>query len=225
MRCFINFCSDINLVTYVGYAPVNSLNNKQTVSGITFLYGSNINTINLSTGTIVGGSINVSSIQTRTVSTNSLLVSTINRKLYPYTSTLTIPASTFSYNASATQSATVPYVLYSNVAFPNAGWFSLSQKAIFTRASGTSDTHQSVLYSPGAFISTPSIKDGYDMLPYTNQNNNSTYTTLTTQLYISSTQLNRNIILYNGTTNNFVGNLFLDRLNVSYTPSFGNVPE
>ena len=189
------------------------------------------NTQSLNTNFNVGWSnavitnIIATNISTLSTTTNVLSVSTINRKLYPYTSTLTIPASTFSYAASNTQSATVPYVLYSNVAFPNAGWFSLSQKAIFTRASGTSDTHQSVLYSPGAFISTPSIKDGYATLPYTNQNNSSTFTTLTTQIYISSTQLNRNIILYNGTTNNFVGNLFLDRLNVSYTPSFGNVPE
>ena len=159
------------------------------------------------------------------LSTQNVMVSSINNKLYPYTSTLNIPPSTFSYAASNTQSATVPYVLYSNVAFPNAGWYTLSQKAIFTRASGTSDTHQSVLYTPGAFISTPSQKDGYATLPYVNQNNNSTFTTLTTQLYISSTQLNRNIILYNGTNNNFVGNLFLDSLNVSYTPSFGIRPE
>jgi hypothetical protein len=159
------------------------------------------------------------------VSTQNVFVSTINRKLYPYTSTLNTPPSTFSYAASNTRSSTVPYVLYSNVAFPNAGWFSLSQKAIFTRASGGSDTHQSILYTPGAFISTPSQKDGYATLPYLNENNSSTFTTLTTQLYISSTQLNRNIILYNGTNNNFVGNLFLDSLNITYTPSQGINPE
>jgi hypothetical protein len=159
------------------------------------------------------------------ISTNSLFVSSINNKLYPYTSTLNAPPSTFSYAASNTQSRTIPFVLYSNVAFPNAGWFNISQKAIFTRASGASDTHQSILYTPGAFISTPSIIDGYSTLPYLNENNNSTFTTLTTDIYISSTQLNRNIILYNDTNNNFQGRLFMDRLVVTYNPSRGFNPE
>jgi hypothetical protein len=159
------------------------------------------------------------------VSTQNIFVSSINNKQYPYTSTLNTPPSTFSYSASNTQSRTVPYVLYSNVAFPNTGWFNISQKAIFTRASGASDTHQSILYTPGAFISTPSIVDGYDTLPYLNQNNSSTFTTLTTELYISTTQLNRNIILYNDTNNNFVGNLFMDRLVATYNPSRGINPE
>jgi len=187
--------------------------------------------LNLSTNSIVGVTgvssifISTNTLKANNISTNSLFVSSINAKQYPYTSTLNAPPSTFSYAASNTQSRTVPYVLYSNVAFPNAGWFNVSQKAIFTRASGTSDTHQSVFYTPGAFISTPSIKDGYATLPYTNQNNNSTFTTLTTELYISSTQLNRNITLYNDTNNNFVGNLFMDRLVATYNPSRGINPE
>jgi hypothetical protein len=187
--------------------------------------------LNLSTNSIIGVNgissifVSTNTLKANNISTNSLFVSSINAKQYPYTSTLNAPPSTFSYAASNTQSRTVPYVLYSNVAFPNAGWFNVSQKAIFTRASGTSDTHQSVLYTPGAFISTPSIKDGYASLPYTNQNNNSTFTTLTTELYISSTQLNRNIILYNDTNNNFVGNLFMDRLVATYNPSRGINPE
>jgi len=187
--------------------------------------------LNLSTNSIIGVTgvssifVSTNTLKANLISTNSLFVSSINNKQYPYTSTLNAPPSTFSYAASNTQSRTVPYVLYSNVAFPNAGWFNVSQKAIFTRASGTSDTHQSVFYTPGAFISTPSIKDGYASLPYTNQNNNSTFTTLTTELYISSTQLNRNITLYNDTNNNFVGNLFLDRLVATYNPSRGINPE
>jgi hypothetical protein len=183
--------------------PLNMCNNY--ISNVTNLYASTISTTSLNT--------------------SNISVSSINFKQYPYTSTLNAPPSTFSYAASNTQSRTIPYVLYSNVAFPNAGWFNVSQKAIFTRASGTSDTHQSVFYTPGAFISTPSIKDGYASLPYTNQNNNSTFTTLTTELYISSSQLNRNITLYNDTNNNFVGNLFMDRLVATYNPSRGINPE
>jgi hypothetical protein len=187
--------------------------------------------LNLSNNSIVGVNgissilISTNTLKANLISTNSLFVSSVNAKQYPYTSTLNAPPSTFSYAASNTQSRTVPFVLYSNVAFPNAGWYNVSQKAIFTRTSGTSDVHQSVLYTPGAFISTPSIKDGYATLPYVNQNFNSTFTTLTTEIFVSTTQLNRNIIIYNDTNNNFVGNLFMDRLVATYNPSRGLNPE
>jgi hypothetical protein len=195
----VNSAPNITISSDVSMASKNIKN----ITGLSSIY--------LSTGTI----------RANLISTNNLFVSSINNKQYPYTSTLNAPPSTFSYAASNTQSRTVPYNLYQNVTFPNAGWFNVSQKAIFTRASGTADTHQSILYTPGAFISTPSIKDGYAALPYTNQNNSSTFTTLTTELYISTTQLNRNIVLYNDTNNNFVGNLFMDRLVATYNPSRG----
>jgi len=227
---------NINMSTSVLYAGAVQSSNVYTPN-LYGLYGTS-NPINMnanlnmsSVNSIVGVnelfciSVSTNTIKANNISTNNLIVSTINNKLYPYTSTLNAPPSTFSYAASNTQSRTVPYVLYSNVAFPNAGWFNVSQKAIFTRASGTSDTHQSVLYTPGAFISTPSIVDGYSTLPYLNQNNSSTFTTLTTDIYISSTQLNRNIILYNDTNNGFQGRLFMDRLVVTYNPSRGINPE
>jgi hypothetical protein len=202
----------------VNAATINT-NSAPNITMTSDLKMSNNNIINITGLSSIYLSTNV--IKANLISTNSLFVSSINNKQYPYTSTLNTPPSTFSYAASNTQSRTVPYVLYSNVTFPNAGWFNVSQKAIFTRASGTADTHQSILYTPGAFISTPSIKDGYAALPYTNQNNNSTFTTLTTEIYVSTTQLNRNIIIYNDTNNNFVGNLFMDRLVATYNPSRG----
>jgi len=156
------------------------------------------------------------------VSSQSLIVSTINRKLYPYTSTLNIPFSSFSITGSQ---AGTPILLYSNVQFLNQGFHRISQKSILSKNSGgnSADIHGNIFYTVGAFPSTPSITDGYSALPFVNQDNASTFTTLMTEFYVS-TPTTRNILYYDSTANNYTARLYLGSLFDSVTPDFGLNP-
>ena len=157
------------------------------------------------------------------VSTQNVFVSTINRKLYPYTSTLNIPFSSFSITGNQ---AGTPILLYSNVEFLNQGFHCISQKAILSKNTGGSsaDIHANIFYTVGAFPSTPSITDGYSALPFVNQDNASTFTTLMTEFYVS-TPTTRNILYYDSTANNYTARLYLGTLFDTYTPQTGINPE
>ena len=156
------------------------------------------------------------------ISSQSLIVSTINRKLYPYTSTLNIPHSSFSITGSQ---AGTPILLYSNVQFLNQGFHRISQKAILSKNSGGSsqDIHGNIFYTVGSFPSTPSITDGYSALAYANQDNASTFTTLMTEFYVS-TPTTRNILYYDSTANNYTARLYLGTLFDTFSPDLGNNP-
>ena len=157
------------------------------------------------------------------VSSQSLIVSTINRKLYPYTSTLNIPHSTFSITGNQ---AGTPILLYSNVQFLNQGFHRISQKSILSKNTGGSsaDIHGNIFYTVGSFPSTPSITDGYSALPFVNQDNASTFTTLMTEFYVS-TPTTRNILYYDATANNYTARLYMGTLFDTYTPQTGINPE
>lgn len=152
-----------------------------------------------------------------------MFVSSINNKLYPYTSTLNIPFSTF--RITGTQ-ATTPIVLYSNVDFRTQGFHRLTQKAILSKNTGgtSADLHANIFYSVGTFPSTPSITDGYSSLPYINQDGRSSFTTCVTEFFVS-TPTTRNICYYDSAGNNYSASLFMGTLFDSYTPSFGINPE
>jgi len=156
------------------------------------------------------------------LSTQNVMVSSINNKLYPYTSTLNIPFSSFAINGNA---AGTPILLYSNVDFRTQGFHRISQKAILSKNSGGSsaDIHANIFYSVGAFPSTPSITDGYSALPMVNQDNASTFTTLYTEFYVS-TPTTRSIYYYDSTANNYTSRLYMGTLFDTFTPDLGNNP-
>ena len=154
-----------------------------------------------------------------TLSTLNQTVSSINRKLYPFFSTLNVPASTFSINGT---SANTPIVLYSNVAFPNTGLWKLSHKSILSKNPGgtSADLHGNILYTQGSFPSTFSLLDGYSALPTVNQDGVSSFTTLNTNVLISSITT-RNISYYDATANNYTARLYMGNLVAEYVPPFG----
>jgi hypothetical protein len=156
------------------------------------------------------------------VSTQNVFVSSINNKLYPYTSTLNIPFSSFSITGNQ---AGTPILLYSNVNFRTQGFHRISQKAILSKNTGgtSADIHANIFYTVGAFPSTPSITDGYSALPFVNQDNASTFTTLMTEFYVSS-PTTRSIYYYDSTANNYTSRLYLGTLFDSVTPDLGNNP-
>ena len=78
-----------------------------------------------------------------------------------------------------------------------------------------------IFYTQGTFPSTPShLLDGYSALPYINENNYSTFTTLNTMVSISSITT-RNICYYDSTGNTYGANLYMGNLVVEYCPTSG----
>lgn len=173
--------------------------------------------------TILASTIQINNTQ---LNTSNITLSSINRKLYPYASTLGIPASTFTLSGTVANSITNPLVLYSNVRFPHAGFFNISQSAIFSRTSATTNVPQaSIFYTPGIYPSTISNVDGYASLPYLGNANASTFTTLAETLYISTTQFTRNIIYSDPTGNAYTANLFMSPITLQYIPNNSLNPE
>ena len=215
------------------FINVSSLN-ANTVTSVTGNVSSfTTNALTIGTG---GGFINIPFIQSVLVSTiqmnntqlntSNITLSSINRKLYPYASTLNIPASTFSLVGTAANNIAVPLVLYSNVAFPHAGFFNITQSAIFSRTVASINVPQaSIFYTPGIYPSTLNNVDGYASLPYLGNTNVSSFTTLAETLYVSSTQLTRNIIYSDPTGNAYTANLFMSPITVQYIPNNTFNPE
>ena len=152
------------------------------------------------------------------VSAPQMMVSSINNKMVPFWSTLNIPPSSFNITGN-----TNPYILYSNVQFPYTGMWNLSQRAILSKLTGgnSADLHGSIGWARGQFVSTIGLYDGTSVLPYVNQDNFSSPTTLMTQLYVSSGATTRNIIYTDATLNNYTANLYLDTPVIEYVPSLG----
>jgi hypothetical protein len=214
----------------------------QVVSSITMNtgFGTTLSMSTVTTNALTigagGGFINIpfiqsvltSSIQINTsqLNTSNITVSTINRKLYSYASTIGIPASTFTLSGVLANNITAPLVLYSNVAFPHAGFFNITQSAIFSRTNASANVPQaSIFYTPGIYPSTVSNVDGYASLPYLGNVNASTFTTLAETLYISTTQLTRNIIYSDPTGNAYSANLFMSPITLQYIPNNTLNPE
>ena len=212
---------------------VSSLNANAVTSVTGTVSSFTTNALTIGTG---GGFISIPFIQSVLVSsiqmnntqlnTSNVALSSINRKLYTYTSTLGLPASTFSLSGAAANNITSPLVLYSNVAFPHAGFFNFSQSAIFSRTNDTVNVPQaSIFYTPGIYPSTLSNVDAYGSLPYLGNANASSFTTLSEILYVSTTQLTRNIIYSDPTGNTYTANLFMSPITLQYIPNNSLNPE
>jgi hypothetical protein len=203
----------------VNYLDVNSISTNLISTGSLFARSTFTSVIQPSLD--AGAFSNIVRIQGN-LSTQNLMVSTINRKLYPYTSTLNIPHSSFSITGNQ---AGTPILLYSNVQFLNQGFHRISQKAILSKNSGGSsqDIHANIFYTVGAFPSTPSITDGYSALPYINDDSRSTFTTLMTEFYVS-TPTTRSIYYYDSAAKNYTSRLYMGTLFDTFTPDLGNNP-
>jgi len=203
----------------VNYLDVNSISTNLISTGSLFARSTFTSVIQPSLD--AGAFSNIVRIQGN-LSTQNLMVSTINRKLYPYTSTLNIPFSTFSITGNQ---AGTPILLYRNVEFLNQGFHRISQKAILSKNSGgnSQDIHANIFYTVGAFPSTPSITDGYSALPYVNDDSRSTFTTLMTEFYVS-TPTTRSIYYYDSAAKNYTSRLYMGTLFDTFTPDLGNNP-
>jgi hypothetical protein len=85
---------------------------------------------------------------------------------------------------------------------------------------GTSaDIHGSLYYSRGKYSSSIGLYDGDYNIPYTNENNVSSPTTLFTSVYVSSGYMTRNISYMDKSANNYTANIFLDTPIIQYIPS------
>jgi hypothetical protein len=195
----------------------------QATRNLGVIAGSNLS-LNSSCNTVIGATdkIIVSAPETEILNNaiiNSINVSSINKKLYPYTSTLNIPFSSFSITGNQ---AGTPIVLYSNVEFLNEGFHRISQKCILSKNSGgtSQDIHANIFYTVGTFPSTPTITEGYSALGYVNTIGRSTFTTLMTEFYVS-TPTTRNICYYDSVANSYTARLYMGTLFDTYTPSFG----
>jgi hypothetical protein len=197
----------------IGNAPTNSFQGG-------WFNTLNVQTIQANTTATIG--INSTVRVLGTLSTQNQMVSSINLKQFPYTSTLNIPHSSFSITGNQ---AGTPILLYSNVQFLNQGFHRISQKAILSKNSGGSsqDIHANIFYTVGAFPSTPSITDGYSALPFVNQDNASTFTTLMTEFYVS-TPTTRSIYYYDSAAKNYTSRLYMGTLFDTFTPDLGNNP-
>jgi hypothetical protein len=202
----------------LGNAPINSYQQ---------VWGNTIFTNTIQSNTLATTGINSAVQVLGTLSTQNINVSTINRKLHPYASTLgNVPASTFRLSGTAANVITNPLVLYSNVNFPHAGFFNITQSAIFSRTNATTNVPQaSIFYTPGIYPSTISNVDGYSSLPFLGNANASSFTTLAETIYISSTQLRRNIIYSDPTGNAYTANLFMSPITLQYIPNNSLNPE
>ena len=160
------------------------------------------------------------------VSTQNVMVSSINNKLYPYTSTLNsfLPPNTVSTYTISGTSATTPIILVPNIRFPILGNYLISNKNTITKASGGvgAEPYGSLCVSRGLFPSTFATQDGFNLIPYMNALNVSSFNTFTTSVSITDpTQMTRNLTYYDQSGHNYILNMALADIRLRYLPTQG----
>lgn len=151
-----------------------------------------------------------------TITTSSITVNAINGYPYPWTSTLANSASSFTVDGSI---ATTPQLL-GQITFPYPGDYFITQKVAFTKLTGGSsqDCHGClILDGPAIFPTFPSGDTGLAALPFINNNSASTFTTLVSNINLTST-LTKNIYYYDATGNNYTASLETDLVVLHYNP-------
>ena len=157
-----------------------------------------------------------------TISTTNINTSTINQKRVPFTSTLNMPTSTFRVNGRVANNITAPIVLYSNVQFPCSGWFNIFHHTTFNMSSSASTLQMaSINYNVGIYPSTFRQVDGSVAVPSIPYSTFSTFTTLQTKIYVSTTQLTRNIIYTDPTGGFYQNRIGMKPIVVEYIPTDG----
>lgn len=168
-------------------------------------------TLNVSSAVMSGSNLNIS-----TITTSSIITSAVNGYPYPWTSTLAGSASSFVVDGTT---ATTPQLL-GQITFPYAGDYFITQKVAFTKLTGGSaqDCHGClILDGPAVFPTFPSGDTGLAALPYINENSASTFTTLVSNINLTST-LTKNIYYFDSTGNNYTASLETDLVVIHYNP-------
>ena len=178
--------------------PYSSIKGVSTING---------NPLSLFQNSNIFSTISVSSI------TN---VSTVNGNHLPWTSTLGVGA----FNSSITgNTAGTPILLYSSISFPYPGQYSLFQKALIVKVTGGSgqDVHANMLYDGGA-PDINNVQEGIATLPFVNNIALSSFTTLTTSFYVSSTALNKSIYYFDYGAANYTAKVYASNPIIQYLP-------
>ena len=155
-------------------------------------------------------------IRAPVLSTQSLNVSTVNGYPLPWVSTYQGSASTFIVDGTA---STTPQLI-GQISFPYEGDYFITQKVAFTKVTGGSaqDCHGVLILNDTAALPTfPGGEYAMAALPYINENNASSFTTLVSNIGLVST-LTKNIYYYDATGNNYTASLDTDLVVIHYTP-------
>ena len=107
-----------------------------------------------------------------------------------------------------------PVQLFSTIRFPQEGWYNISFPGAWTRVTGVGgqDTHACVGISSITGTS-------WFALPFVNENLASTFLTLNTATYASTTRLTKNIVFMDKSVNTYTGSLVLGNPTIQYIPT------
>jgi hypothetical protein len=104
--------------------------------------------------------------------------------------------------------------LFSTIRFPTQGWYNVGIDAAWTRATGAAgqDTHACVGLSSITGTS-------WSSLPFVNENLASSFTTLNTTTFVSTTRLTKNIVFMDKGNNTYTASLVLGNPRIQYIPT------
>ena len=123
------------------------------------------------------------------------------------------PSGLSSFSVSGAASGN-PVQLFSTIRFPSEGWYNVSMDGAWTRATGNSgqDTH--------ACVGISSITGtNWMALPFVNENLASTFLTLNTTTFASTTRLTKNIVFMDKSVNTYTASLVLNNPRIQYIPT------
>ena len=225
----ISFTSDSVLnVSSLGAVNINAAGsgsdvNISNVGEISFdLAGvraiTNISTIN---GEPYGSpNLVVSTLTAETVSTASLEVSSINGSALPFDLPWTSTLGTGGFTSSLTGTNITTPVLVASISFPQPGNYTIYQKisAVKTAGGANQDVHMNILYGD-ANVGVSDVYEGIGSVPYMNEQNVSTLTTLVANAQVSSINDTKNIYVFDQSNNNYTVDLVAANPVISYNPA------
>ena len=220
---FGSLCNFNTVLGSVGtFATLNTATiNTNSAPNITVT--SDINMSNKTIKNITGLSsiyISTGTLRVSVASTNSLFVSSINNKRYVCRSTIGAPYFPSSFTLDG--SITTPILLISSLNFFNGlGTYDLTQRMVFTKLTGSVDAYGSILVHSTNTLLAPDSNSGYGQIPFVNDNNHSTFTTLHTSVNIGGNSQQRQYKYLDTTGGIYTGRLYLDKPTITYVPSVG----
>lgn len=149
------------------------------------------------------------------INVKNINLSSVNGYPYPWTSTLGNIVSTYTIQGNT---ATTPKLL-GYITFPYEGDYFITQKVAFTKLTGgpVQDCHGMLIANGGSIPTFPGAGFGMGALPYINENRASTFTTLVSNILVSS-PLKKGIYYYDATGNNYTASLISDIPVIHYNP-------
>jgi hypothetical protein len=162
----------------------------------------------------------VSTLTAETVSTASLEVSSINGSALPFDLPWTSTLGTGGFTSSLTGTNITTPVLVASITFPQPGNYTIYQKlsAVKTAGAGGQDVHMNILYGD-ANVGVSDVYEGIGSVPYINEQNVSTLTTLVANAQVSSINDIKNIYVFDQSNNNYTVDLVAANPVISYNPA------